>query len=46
MKPLKEEKHSNADEMVAPVSTGTLNMSNHKLYATKTKGIAGKTFLD
>lgn len=46
MKLLNEEEHFNADAMMAPVSPGTLNMSNHKLFTTKTKGVAEKTFLD
>lgn len=46
MKLLNEEEHFNADAMMVPVSPGTLNTSNHKLFTTKAKGIAEKTFLD
>lgn len=47
MKPLKEEKkHHSADEIVVSVSTRALNMTNHKLFTTRQKGITGMIFLD
>ena len=47
MKPLKVgKKHLGADDMVISESIRVLNTTDHKLFRTRQKGIAGKTFLD